>query len=85
VSFDEYLIKKKIDRAAFQKADPQRFEIWQNLFGKISEQSFTVQKLYLINAIRRKFPLAHVEDPDKPSTLAPTKSKPVVRPRPKIK
>jgi hypothetical protein len=57
VTFQEYLISKKIDAVAFQQAEAEQFEEWQREFEQQSANSFTAQKLYLINPIRRKYPL----------------------------
>jgi hypothetical protein len=57
VNFEEYLIAKKIDAAAFKKAEPARWNEWENEFVQVHPNSFTSQKLYLINPIRRKYPL----------------------------
>jgi hypothetical protein len=57
VNFEAYLISKKIDPAAFEKAEPQLWKTWNYEFENIHPNSFTAQKLYLINPIRRKYPL----------------------------
>jgi len=57
VSFEEYLITKKINTSAFKKAEPTRWSEWEKEFTQIHPNSFTTQKLYLINPIRRKYPL----------------------------
>jgi hypothetical protein len=91
VNFEAYLISKKIDSAAFQKAEPELWESWQTEFEQLHVNSFTSQKLYLINPIRRKYQLKEVvitEDPKVPLTtpasVASDKPKPVMRPKPKI-
>jgi hypothetical protein len=55
VTFEEYLLNKKIDKAAFQQAEPERYNEWKHEFAQMSAKSFTAQKLYLINFIRRKY------------------------------
>ncbi|MBX2901148.1 MAG: hypothetical protein KF775_15950 [Cyclobacteriaceae bacterium] len=80
MTFGEYLISKKIDGAAFQAKEPALWNEWNGLFEQISPASFTSQKLYLINPIRRKYPL-RVEAPQTPK---PTAAKPVMKPKPKI-
>lgn len=82
MTFEEFLIKKKIDSHAFQSAEPAQWQEWKSLFEIISEVSFTSQKLYLINAIRRK----HLLKNDSAATPKPTAaaSKPVMRPKPKM-
>ncbi len=57
MTFEEYLISKKIDSAAFRAAEPDRWNEWNNLFPDLSTASFTSQKLFLINPIRRKYQL----------------------------
>jgi hypothetical protein len=91
VNFEAYLISKKIDSAAFQKAEPELWTDWQKEFEMLHPNSFTAQKLYLINPIRRKYQLKEAvvtEAPKVPVTTsastAPDKPKPVMRPKPKI-
>jgi len=57
VSFEEYLITKKIDTYAFKSAESVRWEDWQKEFALVHPNSFTTRNLYLINPIRRKYPL----------------------------
>jgi len=65
MTFTDYLISKKIDQEAFQKAEPVLFEIWKTEFEQMHPNSFTAQKLYLINPLRRKYtlPLQVIEKP----------------------
>ncbi|HEY0740391.1 MAG TPA: hypothetical protein VGD40_02980 [Chryseosolibacter sp.] len=97
MNFDEYLISKKIDGEAFSKADPVLFEQWKDEFEQMHANSFTVQKLNLINPIRRKYQLKSnppSEDvsspverltPDTPATTtgsaAPRVARPVYKPK----
>lgn len=81
MTFTEYLISKKIDGAALQAAEPALWHEWSNLFNQLSPASFTSQKLYLINPIRRKYQLK-VEATETPKPVAT--AKPVMRPKPKI-
>jgi len=57
MTFEEYLSTKKIDSNAFQQAESQRWSEWKHIFGHMSADSFTAQKLFLINPIRRKYPI----------------------------
>ncbi len=59
MDFEHYLLSKKIDSAAFREAEPQRWEDWFKEFEEVNENSFTAQKLYLINPIRRKYKLVN--------------------------
>lgn len=57
VNFEEYLSGKKIDSLAFKAKEPQRWNEWESEFSQLHPDSFTLQKLNLINPIRRKYPL----------------------------
>lgn len=58
VNFEEYLSGKKIDSAAFKTAETDRWKEWEAEFAQLHPDSFTLQKLNLINPIRRKYPLS---------------------------
>jgi hypothetical protein len=58
-SFEEYLLSKKIEAAQFSKQEPQLYTQWKNSFEQMHPNSFTAQKLFQINSIRRKFPKAN--------------------------
>lgn len=78
MTFEEYLITKKIDPKAFREAEPALWKEWSNLFDEMSAASFTSQKLYLINPIRRKYQLKITPT----ETLKPAvASKPVFKPK----
>lgn len=81
MNFEDYLINKKIDSQAFRAAEPDLWQEWNSLFDQMSPASFTSQKLYLINPVRRKYLLKAVEPPSKAESPA---SKPVMRPKPKM-
>jgi hypothetical protein len=97
VTFEEYLISKKIDGEAFHKAEPQLFHSWKTEFAEMHANSFSVQKLNLINPIRRKFQLREqvknepqvITPPLAAVTITPVKPasprivKPVMKPKPK--
>jgi hypothetical protein len=55
VNFEDYLISKKIDSAAFLRSEPERWKTWHAEFEQVHPNSFTLQKLNLINPIRRKY------------------------------
>lgn len=89
-TFEAYLASKKIDSEAFSKAEPEVWRAWKMEFGQMHTNSFTVQKLNLINLIRRKYLLVSPEEPKKPAAApavappAPAASKPgrpVIRPK----
>lgn len=84
MNFEEYLISKKIDGAAFRATEPNVWNEWNRLFEEMSPASFTAQKLYLINSIRRKYLLKSTELPAVPKTSSPAVARPVMKPKPKI-
>jgi hypothetical protein len=57
VNFEEYLTSKKIDSAAFKSAEESLWLAWKEEFEQLHPNSFTLQKLNLINPIRRKYQL----------------------------
>jgi hypothetical protein len=84
MDFETYLTSKKIDTAAFRQEEPERWQEFKTLFDQVHPNSFTLQKLYLINPIRRKYPLQ--EMPEVKNTAEPQKpaTKPIMKPRPKF-
>jgi hypothetical protein len=93
VNFEEFLLSKKIDGLAFSKAEPGLFNSWKQEFEQMHPNSFTVQKLNLINPIRRKYQLKEIPvqapaksavDSDASATPAVKPGKPIIKPRPKI-
>jgi len=56
ITFEEYCIAKKISAETFQKADPQFYNELSTLFMQVHPLSFTEQKKFLVNSIRRKYP-----------------------------
>ena len=57
MNFEAYLVSKKIDSAAVKQAEKDLWLSWQVEFEQLHPNSFTAQKLYIINPIRRKYPL----------------------------
>ena len=57
MTFKEYLHAKKIDPKGFALGEPDRFREFKLLFEQVHPDSFTAQKLFLINSIRRRYPL----------------------------
>ncbi|TAF34505.1 MAG: hypothetical protein EAZ57_03540 [Cytophagales bacterium] len=56
--FVVYLTKaKKIDAQAFQTNEPIRYAEWLELFSLVHLKNFEQQKLFLINALRKRFPV----------------------------
>jgi hypothetical protein len=86
--FEAYLISKKIDSDAFRNAEPEMWNAWKKDFEQIHPNSFTLQKLNLLNPVRRKYMIRITTEP-KPETpsavpaapAAPKPAKPVMRPK----
>jgi hypothetical protein len=57
MNFEEYLISKKIDQNLFQNSDSDLFMCWQGTFNQIHPASFTEQNKFILNKIRRKYPI----------------------------
>jgi hypothetical protein len=60
MTFDDYLISKKIDRNLFENLDSNLFRTWENTFNLIHPLSFTEQNKFIINKLRRKYPINEV-------------------------
>jgi hypothetical protein len=58
LSFEAYCRKKKIDPDLFLQSDPERFREWKTIFDQVHPDSFTEQKKFLINPIRKKYLLS---------------------------
>jgi hypothetical protein len=80
VSLQEYLISKKIDSLAFHKEQPDLYEDWHREFEQQHPNSFTMQKLFLLNKVRRQYPLKEIVQEPLP-TVATAKPKPIMRPK----
>lgn len=75
--FEDYLRKKKIDPEAFRINEPETYDSFKDQFFYIHPDSFTMQKLYLINLLRRKY---HFQsEAAAPAGSVKAKAKPVVR------
>ena len=88
MEWEEFLTSKKIDTKAFKENEPSIWSEWKFLFEQMHPKSFVAQKLYLINPIRRKYPLQEevsqptvIKKPAKPVIKA---AKPNVKAKPKV-
>ena len=77
LTFEEYCRKKKIDPDLFLQSDPDRFREWKHIFEQVHPDSFTEQKKFLINPIRKKYLLVATEIETK--NAEEIKTKPVVK------
>ncbi len=55
MTFSDYLLSKKIDESSLQKGEPEMYLEWKTLFNSIHPDSFTLQKKFLLNPMRRKY------------------------------
>jgi hypothetical protein len=78
--FQTWLTAKKIDGMAFQKAEPDQYQELKTVFDQVHPDSFTAQKLFLINPIRRKYPL---KEEEVIKTAKPKTTRPMIKPKPK--
>ena len=74
LTFAAYLKTKKIDLKSFFSSDKELFESWKKEFDQMHPNSFTQQKLFMINNIRRQYPLTEEEK-------VVEKKKTIVRPK----
>ena len=56
MSFEEYLASKMIDSDTYKASEPAQWSSFAAIFEQMHPKSFTLQKLNLINGIRREFP-----------------------------
>jgi len=88
-SFEAFLGSKRIDSEAFRNGEPEVWEAWKREFEQMHPISFTVQKLNLINPVRRKYLLQIRPEPgpgDSPPQAPPRQppskpARPVIRPK----
>jgi len=78
VNFEEYLTSKRIDASAFKEKEEELYDSLQAFFDQVHPDSFTQQKLFLINPLRRKY---HLKKDD---TEPKQKPKKPIKPKPKI-
>ena len=80
MNFEEYLTAKKIDSGVFRQCEPQRWHEYENVFGQVHPDSFTTQKKFVINDLRRLYHLKPAEPEN--ATVAPEKktARPMMRP-----
>lgn len=80
MDFEAYLRNKKIDPVNFQERESILWHEFKTLFDQVHPDSFTAQKLFLINGIRRKYPLQQEASESKTGDM----DEKIVKPKPKI-
>ena len=82
MTFQEYCESKKIDAAAFQKGNPEHYSELESIFNEVSPASFTQQKKFIINTIRRAYQLkVEAVIKEKPVAKKPAIKIPGVKPK----
>ena len=85
MTFKEYLNSKKIDARAFALGEAGWFMELKGVFDQVHPESFTAQKLFLINRIRRKYPLPEIAEEAKKEIPSAKLMRPKLNIPPKIK
>lgn len=84
--FENFLEKKKINSKTFKENDPAKWKKWAEAFSQQHPASFVAQQLYLINAIRRTYPLSEKEEAsNEQKAVAKAKPKFIRKPKPSNK
>ncbi len=61
MTFEDYLSGKKIDSSLFRAGEPDRWEAFRASFEGVHPDSFTAQKKFLLNDLRRRYLLQGAE------------------------
>lgn len=74
MTFEEFLIKKKIDPVQFKSGEKLLFLEFESHFSQMGEKSFDHSKKFLFNKLRRAHPLKEEPKLEKPVELAAQKT-----------
>jgi hypothetical protein len=80
--FEEYLREKNIDPIKFQSAENELYLRFESEFLQMHPNSFTSQKKFFINDLRRRFQLTHFNqtaEPEVKETATKSAPKPVFK------
>jgi hypothetical protein len=64
LTFEEFSVKKKIDLAVFQQAEPALYSEFKSEYDQMGEKSFDHSKKFLFNKLRRTY---HLKEEPKPA------------------
>lgn len=78
MEFEEYCTLKKIDAKQFEQAESVLFAELKSIFSEMHAESFTVQKKFLINNLRRRFKLVELKSMEEKVTPQPAVKKVVI-------
>ncbi|MBO9699606.1 MAG: hypothetical protein J7604_05305 [Sporocytophaga sp.] len=79
MTWEEYCISKKIDSKVFKEKEPSKWQELKDIFEQVHPNSFTEQKKFLINDIRRRFLLHEVQEKKTEETVAKKVSLPFMK------
>ncbi len=79
MDFEEYLASKKINSVAYKASEPMQWAKFAAIFEQMHPKSFTMQKLNLINGLRRQFP--YIEEEEKQEVAKPRMARPMMKPK----
>ncbi|GGG08547.1 hypothetical protein [Pontibacter amylolyticus] len=71
MTFEEYLIKKRINRDAFAAEDPGRYRAWESMYAQMHPNSFYVAVKMVLNNVRLRYHLREEDVPRPATTSAP--------------
>lgn len=71
MTFEEYLIKKRINRDAFAAEDPGRYQAWESMYAQMHPNSFYVAVKMVLNNVRLRYHLREEDVPRPATTSAP--------------
>ncbi|PVY44158.1 hypothetical protein C8E01_101524 [Pontibacter virosus] len=71
MTFEEYLIKKRINREAFAAEDPARYQAWESMYAQMHPNSFYVAVKMVLNNVRLRYHLREEDVPRPATTAAP--------------
>ena len=68
MTFEEFFLKKKIDREALKLADPALHEEFRTHYAEMGSKSFDHTKKFLFNKLRHLYPLKEIAKTENPNT-----------------
>lgn len=72
MDFVAYLTSKNIDSQKFKNTEEKLFSVWEHEFEQMHPNSFTSQKLFVLNDVRKKYQLHIGAKPKAPKVADPS-------------
>jgi hypothetical protein len=76
MTFEEYLVKKRINREVFAAEDPGRYKAWESMYAQMHPNSFYVAVKMVLNNVRLRY---HLREEDVPKPAPTTAPRPAAR------